>query len=52
MVWAGHVARIKTENLHTGFWLVDLNETCRVEDIEVDVTIILKLVLKKCEGRD
>jgi hypothetical protein len=50
MVWAGHVARMETANLHTGFWLLGRNVTYNLEDLELDVTLILKLVFKKCDG--
>jgi len=47
-----HVARIGTEEEHTGFWWRDLREKDHLEELGVDVKIILKLkwVTKKCDA--
>jgi hypothetical protein len=42
MRWAGHVARMEKEEVHTGFWWKDLRLTDHFEDLDVDGKIILK----------
>jgi hypothetical protein len=37
--------------VHTGFWWGDLREGDHFEDPSVDVSIILKWILKKWNGR-
>jgi len=47
MIWAGHVARVGTGEVHIGFWLGDLMEGDHLEDMGVGGRIILKLIFKK-----
>jgi hypothetical protein len=39
-----------TGEVHTGFWYGDLKEGEHLEDLGVDRRIILKWILKKCDG--
>jgi hypothetical protein len=50
MRWAGHVARMGREEVHTGFWWGDLREGNHFEDPGVDGKIILKWIFKKWDG--
>jgi hypothetical protein len=36
---------------HTGFWWRNLMKRDHLEDLGVDGRIILKLILKKCDGK-
>ena len=51
---AGHVACVGDWRGHTDFWWGDLRESCHLEDIGIDESIILKLIFKKWnqEGMD
>jgi len=48
--WAGHVARLGTEEVHTGVWWVNLKVTNRLEDLRIDGRKILKWIFKKYDG--
>jgi hypothetical protein len=37
----------ETEDVHTGFWWANLRERDHLEDLNVDRSIILKLIFKK-----
>jgi hypothetical protein len=37
--------------MHTGFWWGNLKESYHLEDLCVDLRTILKLILKKQDGR-
>jgi len=52
MRWAMHVARMGRGEGHTGFWWGNLRERNRLEELDVDVKIILKLkwFTKKCDA--
>jgi hypothetical protein len=45
--WAGHVARMGREEVHTGFWWGNLKERDHLEDGGVDGRIILRWIFKK-----
>jgi hypothetical protein len=47
---AGHVARMRKTEVHTGFWWGDLREGDNLGYPGVDVRIILNWILKKWEG--
>ena len=36
MIWVGHVARMGTGEVHTGFWWGNLRERDHLEDLGVD----------------
>jgi hypothetical protein len=36
--------------VHTGFWWGDLREGDHLEDLDVDGSIVLKWIFKKCDG--
>ena len=44
--WPGHVARMGTGEVHSGFWWGDPREGNDLEDLGVDGRIILKWILK------
>jgi hypothetical protein len=46
MGWMGHVVLMKKKKMHTGFCRVNLEEREHLEDLGIDRTIILKLILK------
>jgi hypothetical protein len=46
MRWAGHVARMRREEVHTGFWWGDLWEEEHLEDPGTDGGIIFKWIYK------
>jgi hypothetical protein len=50
MRWAGHVARIGTREVHTGFWWRDLREDDHLGDRGGDGRILLKWILKTWDG--
>jgi len=39
------------KKMHTGLYWVSLKEGDHLEDVRVDGRVILKLILKKCDGR-
>jgi len=49
--WAGHVARMGTGEVHTGFWWGDPREGNDLEDLSVDGRIILKWILESGMGK-
>jgi hypothetical protein len=49
--WAGHIARMGTGEVHTGFWWGDPREGKDLEDLGVDRRIILKWILKSGMGK-
>jgi len=51
MRWAGHVARMGRGEVHTGFWCGNMRERDHVEDPGLDGRIILRLILRKWDGR-
>jgi hypothetical protein len=50
MRWAGHVARMGREEVHTGFWWGNPREGDHLENPGVDGRIILKWIFKKWDG--
>jgi hypothetical protein len=50
MRWAGHVARMGRQEVHTGVWWGDLREGDHLGDPGVDGRIILKWIFMKWEG--
>jgi len=42
----GHVVLMRKKRMHRGFWRVNLKEGGHLEDLGIDGTIILKLILK------
>jgi hypothetical protein len=48
--WAGHVARMRKGEVHTGFWWGDLREGDHLGDPGVDGRIILKWIFKRWDG--
>jgi hypothetical protein len=50
MGWAGHVARMGTREVHTGFWWGDLREGNYLGDPGAEGRIILKWISKKWDG--
>jgi len=38
---------VRKKRMHTGYWRVNLKEGEHLEDLGIDGTIILKLILKK-----
>jgi hypothetical protein len=50
MRWAGHVARMRKREVHTGFWWGDVKEGDHFGDPGIDGRIILKWIFKKCDG--
>ena len=47
MIWAGHVARMGTGEVHIGFWLGDMRESGHLEELGGDGRMILKWNFKK-----
>jgi hypothetical protein len=47
---AGNLARMKTGEIHTGFWWGKLREENHSEDLGIYERIILKLIFKKWDG--
>jgi hypothetical protein len=47
MRWAGHIARMRKREVHTGFWWGDLKEGDHLGDRSVDGRIILNWIFKK-----
>ena len=47
MRWAGHVARMKRLEVHTGFWWGNLKERNHLGDPGIDEKIILKWIFMK-----
>jgi hypothetical protein len=49
--WAGHVACMGRRDVYTGFWWGNLRERDHLEDPAVNGRIILKLLLRKWDGK-
>ena len=50
MRWVGHVARMGTSEVYTGFWWGNLEERKHLEDTGVDGRIILRWIFRKWDG--
>jgi hypothetical protein len=50
MRWVGHVACMGREAAYTGFWWGNVKERDQLGDPGVDVRIILRRMLKKCDA--
>jgi len=48
--WVGHVARMRREEVQTGFWLGKLKERDHLEDLILDGRIIFTYIFKKWDG--
>jgi hypothetical protein len=47
MTRAGHVARMRTGEMHSGFWWGNLREEDYLENLDVDGGTVLKWIFKK-----
>jgi hypothetical protein len=47
----GHVACMEGEEMHTGFWWVNLNKRQHLEDLGIDRRIILKQPYRNRQGQ-
>ena len=50
MRWVGHVARMGTSEVYTGFWWGNLEERKHLEDTGVDGRIILRWIFRQWDG--